>query len=93
MTVSVRHGQGGTMHIMKLTAWREQAELFAQHVNASPNSKFRISNLEVTPINENFRMSSNDAWEATLKRPLTISMIERGIPISYVPPHPALITT
>lgn len=72
---------------MKLTAWREQAELFAQVVNATPNSKFRISNMEVTPLKENFRMGSNVAWEATLKRPLTITMIERGTPISYVHVH------
>ena len=65
---------------MKLTAWREQAELFAHVVNSAPNSKFRLSNLEVTPIKRGFEMSSNVKWEATLKRPLTITMIERGAP-------------
>ena len=72
------------MHIMKLTAWRDEAELFANEVNRAQNSKFRLSNMDVTPIKMGFEMGSTVKWEATLKGPLSIEMIEAGAPTTYV---------
>ena len=80
----IPHCQEGSIKIMKVTAWRDMADLFAVAVNEFPNSKFRLSNLSITPAQKEFRGSSNMEWEATLKRPLSVKMLERGAPARYV---------
>lgn len=79
---------------MKLTAWRELADMFAGAVNQFPNSKYRLANLEIKPIDKNYAGSSNIPWEATLKRPLSLTLLERAAPVSYAWRHfpPFLIT-
>ena len=76
---------------MKVTAWRDVADMFAQAVNEFPTCKFRLSNMEVTAVNEDYRMGSNVDYEVTLKRPIKVRMIQQSSQASYAVTHCSLI--